>query len=68
MKKTPVVTDIIQFKYSFKCSQKLTQYQLDYLNKFLLDLPTKDEEELSDIPEDMYLIEFDSEVPLVFYK
>jgi hypothetical protein len=40
------------YTYNFVTSQPLTQAQIDWLNEQLLtNLPTEDEEDLSDIPE-----------------
>jgi hypothetical protein len=40
------------YTYNFVTSQPLTQAQIDWLNEQLLEnLPTEDEDDLSDIPE-----------------
>jgi hypothetical protein len=40
------------YTYNFTTSQPLTQKQIDWLNEQLLEnLPTEDQEDLSDIPE-----------------
>ncbi len=40
------------FTYNFQTSQKLTEYQLDYLNDILMErLPTFNTDDLDDIPE-----------------
>lgn len=43
--------------YTFKTSQPLTQYQLDFLNEQLNNLPSKDWEDFLDVPEFTTLIE-----------
>lgn len=37
--------------YNFETSQPLTDYQLEFLNAQLQNIPTRDEDNLSDIPE-----------------
>lgn len=39
------------YTYNFETSQKLTQYQIDYINQHILENLPSQKEDLEDIPE-----------------
>ena len=47
------------FVYQFETSQPLTQHQIDFLNRQLVNLPNQDTQNFEDVPE------FTTEIELV---